>query len=409
MYFLYSLFVKLYYVAVLVSSVFNSKARLWINGRKRLLQQLTSTLKTDERRVWFHAASLGEFEQGRPVLEEFRRLYPDIKIVLTFFSPSGYEVRKDYSKADYIFYLPLDTKKNAREFINLVNPEFVFFIKYEFWLNFINYLAFKEIPFILFSAIFREEQIFFKPYGKIFLKVLPKFHHIFVQNISSVQLLNNFGMYNCSMAGDTRFDRVSEIVKSAGSQVLLQQFAINNFVVIAGSTWPADERLLYPIINKSGIDVKWIIAPHEIGADHLQSIEKNITKPLVKYSELTPENCSAKVLLIDNIGMLSTLYQYGKIAYIGGGFGSGIHNILEATTWGLPVLFGPNYKRFSEAVELTALGAAFPVAHTSDVEYLINEFKTSRFYLSDCRDVCLSFVGKNIGATDLVIKSVQLF
>jgi 3-deoxy-D-manno-octulosonic-acid transferase len=400
---LYNFSLNTYNLLVKIAAWFgNTKARLWINGRKNIFDKISASLKSSEKRVWVHASSLGEFEQGRPVIETLRELRPDYKIVLTFFSPSGYEIRKDYKGADYIFYLPLDTKENATRFLDLVQPEKAIFIKYEFWSNYLTTLKQKGIPLYLVSANFRKEQHFFRWYGDWFRKLLLNFEHIFVQNELSRELLKDIGIRNITVAGDTRFDRVYSIATTSRELPEVKNFVGDSFCIIAGSTWEPDEELLIKYLNETSHPVKMIIAPHEIKEPAIQSIMQKVSRKAVRYSQLSKAH-EADILIIDNIGMLSSLYRYGKIAYIGGGFGKGIHNILEAATFGLPVLFGPNYLKFQEAVNLTKAGGAFPIADYQSLKSAFEELIESKDKIHSCSQTSRQFVENNLGATNIIL------
>lgn len=354
----YNLSVFFYSLLVRFASLFNPKAKQWVQGRKDILKKIAKEVEGETNLVWFHSASLGEFEQGRPVIEAFRAKYPEYKIVLTFFSPSGYEIRKNYEGVDYVFYLPVDSKKNAKAFIRIIDPKMVFFIKYEFWYHYLNQLRKQEIPTYIFSTIFRKNQMFFKPYGGLYRKILKAFTHFFVQNEESIKLLKGIGFENVSLAGDTRFDRVYTIAKQAKVLDQVEDFAQNRPVMIAGSTWPKDEENIISYINNADKDYKFIIAAHEVDENHIKSIVNAIEKPYVRFTSATKaEIDAAEVLVVDCIGILSSLYRYADVSYIGGGFGRGIHNTLEAACYGLPVIFGPNYHKFKEAKDLLALGA----------------------------------------------------
>jgi 3-deoxy-D-manno-octulosonic-acid transferase len=322
--------------------------------------------------------------------------------VLTFFSPSGYEIRKDYKGADYIFYLPLDTKENATRFLDLVQPEKAIFIKYEFWSNYLTTLKQKGIPLYLVSANFRKEQHFFRWYGDWFRKLLLNFEHIFVQNELSRELLKDIGIRNITVAGDTRFDRVYSIATTSRELPEVKNFVGDSFCIIAGSTWEPDEELLIKYLNETSHPVKMIIAPHEIKEPAIQSIMQKVSRKAVRYSQLSKAH-EADILIIDNIGMLSSLYRYGKIAYIGGGFGKGIHNILEAATFGLPVLFGPNYLKFQEAVNLTKAGGAFPIADYQSLKSAFEELIESKDKIHSCSQTSRQFVENNLGATNIIL------
>jgi 3-deoxy-D-manno-octulosonic-acid transferase len=408
MVFLYSLGLKFYYFGILLASLFNRKARLWIKGRKGIFDKIKKQVSAENNLFWFHASSLGEFEQGRPLIETLKSKNKSIKILLTFFSPSGYEIRKNYKQADYIFYLPPDTKKNAVKFINLINPSKAFFIKYEFWYHYLNQLKSNNIPVYLVSANFRPNQIFFRWYGGWFRKILNKFTHIFVQNKKSELLLKNIGLYNVTVSGDTRFDRVAEIARQAKEIEIAAEFKQDSPVIIAGSTWDKDQEILVEFINASSLKVKYIIAPHEINESAIQNLVKSINKPVIRYSSVSTVNIKEyQVLIIDNIGMLSSLYRYADIAYIGGGFGVGIHNILEAATFGLPVVFGPNYGKFQEAVDLVESGGAFPI---NDYRSLKKQFDNllDKIETNEAGPISREYVQKNQGATNIILSEIPL-
>ena len=408
MYFFYNLSIFFYSSAIHVASLFNSKAKLWVRGRKNIFETLNSKLSNSksENIVWFHCASLGEFEQGRPLMEKIKNQHPKHKILLTFFSPSGYEIRKNYGGADYIFYLPIDSKKNAKKFIEIVNPEMVFFVKYEFWFNYLNVIKSKNIPLYLVSGIFRENQHFFKWYGGWFKKQLTCFTLFFLQDENSVELLKNNGFENCQTVGDTRFDRVFEISKNVKPILLVEQFKQNLNVFIAGSSWTDDEKIISSFKLEN---YKLILVPHEIDEKHIQSvIEMFSFSKVLRYSQANEQNVKvADVLIIDNIGMLSSIYQYGSIAFIGGGFGKGIHNILEAATFGLPVIFGPNYQKFSEAKELIHLGGAFSIDDVSGFKKTIQLLEDKQV-LQTASHIAKHYVSSRIGATDKILSSIQI-
>lgn len=406
--FLYSIAIGFYSVAVRVAALFNEKAKLFVAGRKNWEQSLKSKIDPAASYIWIHCASLGEFEQGRPVIEAIKEKFPEYKILLSFFSPSGFEIRKNYALADVITYLPLDTKQNARTFISLVNPVKVFFVKYEYWNNYINELHKRKIPLFLVSAIFRKEQSFFSktPWGKWYLKMLYKVEHLFVQTKASGELLASVGIKNYTVSGDTRFDRVAAIAAAAKDILPIEKFKGSSLLVVAGSTWKPDEDLLAAFINNNS-GVKFIIAPHEVSAANVARIKQSITRPVIEYSKVKESEIPGyDVLIIDSIGLLSSLYRYGNIAYIGGGFGVGIHNILEAATFGLPVIFGPNYRKFREAVELTDEGGAFPIATETEFFAIMNNLLADKNLLANSAAVSKNYVTKNVGSTPLIIKKV---
>jgi 3-deoxy-D-manno-octulosonic-acid transferase len=356
---------------------FNPKAKQWVEGRKNLLPKIAEALQGEENLVWFHSASLGEFEQGRPVIEQLKKEHPELKIVLTFFSPSGYEVRKNYAGADFIFYLPADFPSQARKFVDLVNPKMVFFIKYEFWYHYLKELKKRKIPTYIFSTIFRPNQLFFKAWGGFHRRMLSAFTHLFVQNQESADLLKGIGFTNVSIAGDTRFDRVYAIANGSKLLPKVEDFSQGRLVVIAGSTWPKDEEFLIRYMNSSKDSYKYILAAHEVDENHIKNIVDKIEKSWVRYTQASKEEIdAAEVLVVDCIGVLSSLYRYGDVSYIGGGFGRGIHNTLEAATFGLPIIFGPNYHKFQEAKDLIESGAANYYEKYEDlIELLHNYFE----------------------------------
>ncbi len=405
--FIYSLTIRLYICGIYLFSVFDKKARLWLTGRKGIFKRLDETIERKDKIIWFHAASLGEFEQGRPVMDAIRKDHPGLKILLTFFSPSGYEIRKNYQGADYIFYLPIDFKRNAVRFVNIISPHMVFFIKYEYWYHYLKVLHSKKIPVYLISAIFRNNQLFFKWYGGWYRKMLHYFNHIFVQNDESLQLLHQYGFHHTSRSGDTRFDRVADIARQTRPIDIAGKFCNDQTVVICGSTWEKDEELLIRFINQANPQLKFIIAPHEIEQSHIVKITSALKKPSVKFSEADSGQLSEKqVLIIDNIGMLSSLYQYGHLAYIGGGFGAGIHNILEAATFGLPVVFGPNYLKFKEAVDLVNLGGAFSISGYAGLTEILNSLLADTGKRKKSGETAGKYVADNQGATLKIIKMV---
>jgi 3-deoxy-D-manno-octulosonic-acid transferase len=404
----YNLSIFFYSLLVRAASLFNPKAQQWVSGRKDILKKIEEAVKGETNMVWFHSASLGEFEQGRPVIEAFKEKYPNYKIVLTFFSPSGYEIRKNYEGVDYVFYLPLDTKRNAKEFIRLIDPKMVFFIKYEFWYHYLNELRKLEVPTYIFSTIFRQKQMFFKPYGGLYRKILKAFTHFFVQNEESIELLKGIGFENVSLAGDTRFDRVYSIAKQAKVLLQLEDFAQNRPVMIAGSTWPKDEENIIKYINTSDNDYKYIIAAHEVDESHIKNIVSGIEKPYVRFTIATKaEIDAAEVLVVDCIGVLSSLYRYGDISYIGGGFGRGIHNTLEAACYGMPVIFGPNYHKFKEATDLLTLGGAHTYENYERLNSLLDSYHEDVELRKKSGDYSKKYVDEMRGATGKILNTIK--
>lgn len=403
---MYNISVRLYQLAILIASLFNKKAKLWLEGRKDIFNRLQNAVGNGEKIIWMHCASLGEFEQGRPVLEQLRLQYPQHRLLLTFFSPSGYEIRKNYIGVDWVFYLPLDTRTNARQFIHIVKPSLSIFVKYEYWYHYLHQLHQKNIPVILISAIFREHAPFFKWYGSVHRKMANYFHHLFVQNPESYERITTIvPAEKVSLAGDTRFDRVKTIADSFEPLPLIEQFITNKKILVAGSTWPEDELALKKLME-SQADLALIMAPHEITDTHLRFLKETFGEASL-YSELLKANSgasSSRVLIIDNIGMLSKLYYYSLVSYIGGGFNkSGIHNTLEAAVYGKPVLFGPNYQKFAEAAGLIKNKAAFSYTTGTELITLTQSLLNNKELLIEYSRNAGAFVTSNTGATGLIL------
>ncbi|MDB5134974.1 MAG: 3-deoxy-D-manno-octulosonic acid transferase [Mucilaginibacter sp.] len=398
---IYNLGVRFYFFLILIASFFNKKAKLWINGRKNISYQ------NYQQCAWFHFASLGEFEQGLPVLIKFKEHYPDIKIVLTFFSPSGYEIRKNTPFADAVYYLPLDTPSNARKFIKTINPTIAIFTKYEYWYHFFNELDQRGIPLYIISGIFRPGQIFFRWYGGLHRRMLSFVTYFFVQDEDSKTLLQKIGITNVSVSGDTRFDRVWANAQQPKSIPAISKFKDGHKLFIAGSTWPADEELVAQLVSNYP-DWKFIFAPHEINEEKINSLAGILPiNSAIKYSQLTTHN-TQQVLIIDNIGILSSLYQYGDIAYIGGGFGAGIHNTLEAAAFGLPVIFGPNYDRFKEAKDLIALKGGFSINNIDTIKNTVRVLVEDEGQCKALGEKIKEYVRNNTGATEMIINHIDL-
>lgn len=406
--FLYNISIIFFSTLIKLTAPFNLKARQMSKGRSTVFSGIKATVKHDKPIIWIHCASLGEFEQGRPLIETIRQRNLNYRIFLTFFSPSGFEIRKDYDMADYVFYLPADTKNHARKLIELVQPDLVFFVKYEFWFHYIHELKNKQIPLYLISGIFREDQLFFKnsPWGKWYQKMLFCFEHFFVQDDQSVDLLHRIGLKNVTKAGDTRFDRVAEIARNGKNIPLIEKFKGDNLLVVAGSSWKADEDLLVQYIH-SHSETKFVIAPHETKRANIERLINQLKTPVICYTEATDETVMNKqVLIVDTIGMLSTIYRYADLAYIGGGFGSGIHNVLEAAIFGMPVLFGPNYLKYFEAVSMVKLGVAFPVTDYASFQTIMDELLTNTEKRELISSECINYTKQNIGATGLILNKV---
>lgn len=360
---IYSLFVSIAGFFLKILAYFNPKMKLFVDGRKSVFETLSKKISNHDKTIWFHAASLGEYEQGLPVMEKIKIQFPNHKIVLTFFSPSGFEVRKNNTIADVTVYLPIDTKKNAKQFLVLVHPEFAFFIKYEFWPNYLNELKAKNTKTYLISGIFRDNQAFFKWYGGFYRNALKTFEHFFVQNEKSKKLVQQLGFQNVSISGDTRFDRVVSILERNNCLDFIEEFKNNSLTIVVGSSWPKDEEFLVNFINQSAENVKFIIAPHNIKSDQILELQKSINKKSILFSDFSLETFHVtslqeyEIFIIDTIGILTKIYSYADIAYVGGGFGNpGVHNILEPATFGVPIVIGPNYSHFAEATALVNIG-----------------------------------------------------
>ena len=411
---------KLYNLAIasygmllrLVALAGNSKAGKWVVGRQDWSSLLKNNIDSDSKWVWFHCASLGEFEQGRPLIEAYREKYPTKKILLTFFSPSGYEIRKNYSQADYVCYLPLDTRFNAELFLDIVKPEKIFFIKYEFWFNFLNAAIQRNIPVFLIAAIFRPNHWFFKSYATSFLNTLKKVNHFFVQDESSKMILNNKGIHNVTLTGDTRFDRVLAVATQALPIEGIEEFVSKQPLLVAGSTWPEDEEIILDAFSHCSNEMRLIVVPHETDKAHIDQLKmklkkKGFSEQVLFYSEISSGFSAEKsILVIDTIGLLSRLYRYADLAYIGGGFGAGIHNSLEAAVYGVPLVWGPNYSKFLEAKSLIALKAARPVDNVKSLHNWIDELKHHPAIKSDAGQAAKSFVYQHRGATALILEQV---
>ncbi|MBK7710583.1 MAG: 3-deoxy-D-manno-octulosonic acid transferase [Bacteroidales bacterium] len=403
---LYNTGIFIYTALIHLVAPFNSKASLWVKGRKGWQARLADKINRDDRKIWIHCSSLGEFEQGRPIIEEIRKEHPEFKIILTFFSPSGFEIRKNYSEAECVEYLPADFPGNARKFIRLVKPEFVIFVKYEFWNNYISELYKNEIPLYLVSGIFRPGQHFFSWYGSFFRKILGRFEKIFVQDQQSFDLLRGIGLENTILAGDTRFDRVLRITGTARDIPQVEQFRGGERLFLAGSSWKKDEEIITQYINRYPAGMKWVFAPHEIDKSNIDRIEKLLDVKVVRFSAFTPEAADARVLIIDNIGMLSSAYKYAYIAAIGGGFGRGIHNILEPACWKIPVIFGPNFENFREAVELTAEKGAISFDSYESFSGIMEKLTSDEVFYMSAAETAGKYIARNIGATEIILKQI---
>lgn len=396
---------SMYFGCVRVAALFNKKARRLSCGEKQALGNIASRIESGERYIWFHAASVGEFEQGRPIMEKIKQEHPQCKIILTFFSPSGYELRKNYVGADIVAYLPFATKKKVRKFLDLVNPIKAVFIKYEFWPNYLKELKHRQIPTYIIAAIFRKNQIFFKWYGAAYRKCLYAFEHLFVQDEESRILLAKYRINAVTVCGDPRFDRVCAIAQEAKNLPIIEQFTYGVPTLIAGSTWPVDEDMLIRYVKEGNYACKLVLVPHETDKRHLHHIYQALRGRYVRYTEATPRNIEmANCLVVDTVGILSSIYRYGTVAYVGGGFGVGIHNTLEAAVYGMPVVFGPNYAKFREAKQLIGCKGGFSVKNYKAFKKTLDDaFEHSKEYGENARN----YVMENKGATDIIYNKIM--
>ena len=408
MYFLYNLIVQIAWFLLRIVAVFNSKIKLFVLGRKETFSILKNTISKKDAIIWMHVASLGEFEQGLPIIEKLKLQYPSYKILVTFFSPSGYEVKKNTKTADIVTYLPLDTKKNAHEFVSLVNPKIALFIKYEIWPNLLRELQEKEIPTVLASAIFKKEQIYFKRHGKFMRQALSTFTHFFVQDENSKELLKTIHIQNVTISGDTRLDRVSEILDRDNTLAIMDTFLKDELCIVAGSTWPEDEVILIDYINTSPKGIKYVIAPHTIKSEKIMGLASSILKKAVLFSKIDKNTlANQEVLIIDNIGMLTKIYSYASIAYVGGGFATGLHNTLEPAVFGIPVIIGPNYKGFKEAEELVVQKGIIPVHDSLTFNQLMKKLMGSPELAKKTGKINSTYISKNKGASLQIIDFIK--
>jgi len=417
--FLYTISIFLYGMSIRIASAFNPKARLWVKGRRGIFKQLKKWVKEGDKQwkgtAWFHCASLGEFEQGRPVIERFRETWPEYRILLTFYSPSGYEVRKNYPGAEGVFYLPLDTPQNARKWIRILDPKLIFFIKYEYWFNFLHQAKRKKIPVFIVSAIFHDGQPFFKWYGRWFREQLKNVSWFFLQHEDGKELAESLGIKHYTIADDTRFDRVYAMSAQKQTFPDIEKFVDGSRIFLGGSTWEPDEALVADLIEENRPGLKFIIAPHEVHPARIRDLEAKlraqgtvIESTVIRFSELTPDNATtAHILIVDTIGILGYLYQYADISMIGGGFGAGIHNILEAAAFGSPVVFGPNYRKFTEANELIRMGGAFCVSNTSGLKEVTWKLLENTEEHRRVSGICKKYVEHGQGATGRILKGIQ--
>lgn len=405
--FLYQIGIQLAAFFLPLSGIFSSKMKLFIDGRKQSFSILKNNISPTEKYIWLHVASLGEYEQGLPIMEAFKKNHSEYKIILTFFSPSGYEIRKNNTIADITMYLPLDTKQNVQQFLDLVQPKMVFFIKYEFWPNYLNELKKQNIPTYLISGIFREKQLFFKPYGGFYRQALKAFNHLFVQNEESKKLLQSIDFENITIHGDTRFDRVAQIVERAQPLDFIKEFKNNTFTIVIGSSWIDDENVYLPYLNNSE-NVKFIIAPHNIKEEEINVLIQKINKKVIRYTNYKNEDLAdADVFIIDTIGILTQIYAYADIAYVGGAFKTGLHNILEPATYRIPVVIGPKYEKFQEAKDLVALKSCLVVNNTHELTTTFNQLITDVSYRKKLGKINHDFILKNKNATQVVMDFIE--
>ncbi|MGQ7946415.1 3-deoxy-D-manno-octulosonic acid transferase [Flavobacterium sp. WC2509] len=411
MLFLYTLIVQIANFLLKIIAQFSPKIKLFVNGRKAVFEILAAKIKANDKTIWFHAASLGEYEQGLPVIEKIKEKFPNHKIIVTFFSPSGYEVRKNNTVADVTVYLPLDTRKNAQRFLQLARPEMAFFIKYEYWPNYLNELRKLKTPTYLISGILRENQLFFKWYGGFYRKALETFTHFFVQNEISKKLLLQLDKTNVTVSGDTRFDRVVAILEKDNTLDFIENFKNDTLTIVVGSSWPKDESLLINYINQTKEKVKFIIAPHNIKAEQIQELKKSTSKKVVLFSELNTTSIKPlneyDVFIIDTIGILTKIYSYADIAYVGGGFGNpGVHNILEPATFGVPIVIGPNFSHFDEAIKLEENKGCISIKNYNELKIAFSTLIQNKETRDEKGKICAEFVQKNKGATNSILTQI---
>ncbi len=409
MYFLYNLITVAAAAALQILALFSPKMKLFVNGRKDVFRRLEDAIGKNDQVIWFHAASLGEYEQGLPVMEEIRARFPHHKLILTFFSPSGYEVRKNNKVAHLTLYLPLDTAAHARRFIKALRPQMAFFIKYEYWPNYLRELELRRVPTFLISGIFRGDQAFFKWYGGFYRRALGAFTHFFVQNDSSRGLLERIGNKNVTVSGDTRFDRVADILARDNNLEFIDDFKGASLLVVAGSTWPKDEEILVPVIREDLSDTRYVIAPHNIKPDQIRFLKDAFPDEVILYSEMQGKLLSNfRIFIIDTIGILTKIYSYADIAYVGGGFGNpGVHNVLEPAAFGIPVVVGPNYSHFAEASALVRLGGCIPVNNAGSLAKALGELAADSRYRAEKGSICGTFVAMNTKAVDAIMKHLE--
>jgi len=407
-YFIYNCLVYFAGFFLKIAAFFSPKLKLFVEGRKNVFQYLEENVFHKSDLIWIHTASLGEFEQGLPIIERLKNDYKNATILVTFFSPSGYEVKKNSRAGDLVTYLPLDTLKNAKKFISLINPKLVIFVKYEVWPNYLSVLNKKNIPTLLVSAIFNKKQLYFKSYGGFMRKSLTAFNHIFVQDVASKKLLNSIHLNNVSISGDTRFDRVLKIVEQDNQLDFMEKFKQNQLCFVAGSTWPEDEAILTSYINTTPENIKFVFAPHTIKKEAIEKLKASVNKNVVLYSEIDPKDISQfDVLIIDTIGLLTKVYSYADIAYVGGGFATGLHNTLEPAVFGIPVLIGPEYKGFKEAEDLVAKKGVISITTLDDFRVQMTQLLNSETYYNGTKNVNSNYIMAHKGATEVIVNYIK--
>ncbi|RIV35533.1 3-deoxy-D-manno-octulosonic acid transferase [Flagellimonas lutimaris] len=406
--FLYNILINIAWVGLKVVALFNAKIKLFVKGRKNSFPILKEKIASNSKSIWVHVASLGEFEQGLPILERLRTKYPEHKLVLSFFSPSGYEVKKNTTVADVVVYLPMDSNSKVKRFLNLINPELAIFVKYEVWPNYLYHLKKRKIPTILVSAIFSKRQIYFKSYGRFMRKSLDTFSHFFVQDEKSKKLLESIGFNNATIGGDTRLDRVSEILKRNNQLDFMNRFKNNQLCLVAGSTWPEDEELLINHINNTKEKMKFVIAPHEIKPAHIEKITSALQKRTILYSEIGSQNLKEfDILVVDTIGLLTKIYSYANIAYVGGGFATGLHNTMEPAVFGIPIIIGPQFEGFKEAKDLVKEGGIIPISSQGSFNNLMSELLDNPVSIKNIGEINSNYINSNRGAANLIMQHIS--
>nr|WP_313799752.1 glycosyltransferase N-terminal domain-containing protein [uncultured Allomuricauda sp.] len=406
--FLYNILINIAWVGLKVVALFNAKIKLFVKGRKNSFPILKEKIASNSKTIWIHVASLGEFEQGLPILERLRTKYPEHKLVLSFFSPSGYEIKKNSTVADVVVYLPMDSNSKVKRFLNLINPELAIFVKYEVWPNYLYHLKKRKIPTILVSAIFSKRQIYFKSYGRFMRKSLDTFSHFFVQDEKSKKLLESIGFNNATIGGDTRLDRVSEILKRNNQLDFMNRFKNNQLCLVAGSTWPEDEELLINHINNTKEKMKFVIAPHEIKPAHIEKITSALQKRTILYSEIGSQNLKEfDILVVDTIGLLTKIYSYANIAYVGGGFATGLHNTMEPAVFGIPIIIGPQFGGFKEAKDLVKEGGVIPISNQVSFDNLMSELLDNPVSIKNIGEINSNYINSNRGAANLIMQHIS--